>query len=290
MDQASLHSFIQVAKERSFSRAAEKLHITQPAISKRIANLEQELNCQLFDRIGKDIQLTNSGRLFLHHASKLLEAMDDCITALHNLDNSISGELRLGVSHHIGLHRLPPYLRKFSQQYPRVQLKISFVDSEKAYQMVNNGELEVALATLAPEHKLHIEQKCVWNDPLTFMVSDDHKLAYINQRRPLQLTDLAEHPAILPGKDTYTGQLIQQHFHQEKIAISHFIETNYLETIRMMISIGLGWAVLPRTMLNNQLRGLNIENTSLHRKLGYIHHTSRTLSNASKAFIATISD
>lgn len=285
MNQTNLETFIHIANEQSFSRTAEKLNITQPAISKRIASLEQELNTQLIDRIGKTISLTHSGNILLQHATKLLSTIQDCHTAISNTNTHIEGNLNLGVSHHIGLHRLPPLLKLFSNQYPDVQLKIQFIDSEKAYQMIQDGELEIALATLTPTPPANIQQQTVWHDPLSFVVSGDHLLANHQQ---LDLNTLATHPAILPSPNTHTGQLVQELFESHDCKLHYHIETNYLETVRMMVTIGLGWAILPRTMLNRQLCGLHINNTQLTRQLGYLSHDMRTLSNASKAFLDTL--
>ena len=285
VDKKSLETFLTLAKEQSFSRTAEKLNITQPAISKRISNLEQELNTQLIDRIGKQATLTHSGKILEQHALRLLTGMQDCKNAINNTHTEIDGELNLGVSHHIGLHRLPPYLKAFSQQYPKVQLNMQFVDSEQAYQLINSGELELALATLAPKKDKHIHQQNIWNDRLCFMVSKDHTLC---QKDSINLETLLSEPAILPSTNTYTGKLIKDIFEQQHLIIESDIETNYLETIRMMVSIGLGWTVLPNTMLNEQLHPLSINDTQLNRELGYILHEKRTLSNAAKAFLVTI--
>ncbi len=285
MDKVSLETFIKAAQECSFSKAADKLHITQPAISKRIANLEIELDTLLFDRIGKKVQVTHSGEILLYRAKELLENMRDCKTEIQNLGNTIEGTLKLGVSHHIGLHRLPPYLKRYSIQYPQVQLKMQFIDSEKAFSLIDNGELEIALTTLSSTPIKSINQETVWKDPLTFVVCDTHELASINEGKLLTLADLSRFPAILPNQNTYTGQLIQKIFDDAGENIMYYIETNYLETIKMMVSIGLGWAVLPRTMLNNELRGLQLNQENLSRNLGYMIHKSRTLSNPTRALL-----
>lgn len=288
MEKTSLETFIKVAEEASFSKAAEKLYITQPAISKRIANLEADLGTSLFERIGKTVQLTPSGEILLIRARQLLESMRDCKTEIQNLGENIEGTLKLGVSHHIGLHRLPPYLKHYSQAYPKVQLKIHFIDSEQAHPLIQSGELEIALTTLGQKKIDHIHQETIWKDPLTFVVSDNHILAKMNEIKLLELKDLAQFPAILPGNTTYTGQLIQKLFLQENETINYHIETNYLETIKMMVSIGLGWAVLPRTMINKELRGLQMNINNLSRNLGYMIHQSRTTSNSTSALIKTL--
>ncbi|HBK49428.1 MAG TPA: LysR family transcriptional regulator, partial [Pseudomonas sp.] len=133
MDLANLSAFIAIAETGSFSGAAERLFLTQPAISKRIAGLEQQLDVRLFDRLGREVTLTEAGRALLPRAYQILNVLDDTRRALTNLTGAVSGRLTLATSHHIGLHRLPPLLRVFTRQYPAVALDIQFMDSEQAY-------------------------------------------------------------------------------------------------------------------------------------------------------------
>ncbi|MFZ2320702.1 MAG: LysR family transcriptional regulator, partial [Pseudomonas sp.] len=151
MDLASLNAFIAIAETGSFSLAGERLHLTQPAISKRIAGLEQQLKVRLFDRLGREINLTEAGRALLPRAYQILGVLDDTRRALSNLSGEISGRLTLATSHHIGLHRLPPLLRAFTRAHPQVALDIQFLDSEVAYEEVLHGRAELAVITLAPE-------------------------------------------------------------------------------------------------------------------------------------------
>lgn len=109
MDLANLNAFIAIAETGSFSGAGERLHLTQPAISKRIAGLEQQLKVRLFDRLGREVGLTEAGRALLPRAYQILNVLDDTRRALTNLTGEVSGRLTLATSHHIGLHRLPRY-------------------------------------------------------------------------------------------------------------------------------------------------------------------------------------
>ncbi|CAN1602744.1 protein of unknown function [Pseudomonas mediterranea] len=150
MDLANLNAFIAIAETGSFSGAGEHLHLTQPAISKRIAGLEQQLNVRLFDRLGRETGLTEAGRALLPRAYQILNVLDDTRRALTNLTGEVTGRLTLATSHHIGLHRLPPLLREFTRRYPQVALDIQFLDSEVAYEEILHGRAELAVITLAP--------------------------------------------------------------------------------------------------------------------------------------------
>ncbi len=251
-------------------------------MSKRIAGLEQRLGKPLFDRIGRRVSLTEAGQALLPHAQTILGDLDRAERALNDLSGEISGRLMLGTSHHIGLHRLPPVLRRFSQRHPAVKLDVAFMDSEQAYDQVMQGKLEIAVVTLAPDADNSIVTSAIWPDPLDFMVAADHPLAAENN---LDLKTLSHYPVILPGMNTYTGQIAKSIFDREGLPLNVAMSTNYLETIRMMASIGLGWTVLPRSMLEEGLVALELPVTTAQRTLGLIYHRGRSLSNAASAFI-----
>jgi DNA-binding transcriptional LysR family regulator len=281
MDNQNLKAFITVADCRSFSDAADQLYITQSAISKRIAQLELQIGKKLFDRIARQVSLTEAGKELLPRAQRILKEYEDALQAINDLSGEASGTLRLAISHHLGLHRLPPVLKQFSQQYPNVTLDIEFMDSEKAYEQVLHGESEVAVITLALDSHHNINSKKIWNDPLRFICAQDHPLA--NLKKP-QLSDLAEYPIILPGLNTYTGRIIQNLFQREGIPLKAPMSTNYSETISTMVEIGLGWSVLPETLVRD-LHVMPFEQISIERELGYIHHMKRSLSNAAVGFL-----
>src|SRR3990167_5508990 len=231
MDLATLNAFIAIAELGSFSEAAERLHLTQPAVSKRIASLELQLNVRLFDRLGREVSLTEAGRALLPRAYQILNVLDDTRRALTNLNGEISARLTPATSHHIGLHRLPPLLRAFTRAHPQVALDIQFLDSEVAYEEVLHGRAELAVITLAPE------------PPLA-------------RSSVISLADVARHPAVFPGGNTFTHHIVRRLFEAQELTPNIAMSTNYLETIKMMVSIGLAWSVLPRTMLDEQVARL----------------------------------
>ncbi|MBK6286464.1 MAG: LysR family transcriptional regulator [Gammaproteobacteria bacterium] len=286
MDTQLLAAFIAVAGAASFSQAAEQLHLTQPAISKRIAQLEQLLGARLFDRIGRRVSLTESGARLLPRAERSLREIEETTRAIRDLSGQVSGRLSLATSHHIGLHRLPPVLRAFSQRHPEVNLEIEFMDSEKAHAAVAQGVIEFAVITLAPEGSApRLEAREIWPDPLSVMVASDHPLA---ARNHVSIEILSGYPAVLPGVSTYTGQILQQQFQACGARLQISMSTNYLETLRMLVAIGLGWSVLPDSMLTGELVALELEETRMQRSLGYVYHRDRTLSNAAQAFLALL--
>ena len=285
MDTQNLRAFLLVAESGSFSKAAKRLHLTQPAVSKRIAQLEAQLNVSLFDRIGRRISTTEAGEALLPHARAVHLELQAAQQSVRDLAGEVRGRLRLATSHHIGLHRLPPLLSFFSKAFPAVQLDIDFMDSEQAYELTLQGEVELAVVTLAPSSIVNIVTRPIWLDPLDFMVQEGTQLT---RKKALGLKELSQHPAIVPGLNTYTGQIVKSLFEQRSLPIQIAITTNYLETIRMMASVGLGWTVLPRSMRDPSLATLPIRDARIERTLGAIHHEGRSLSRAAQAFIEAL--
>lgn len=294
MDIQALTAFISVAEHKSFSLAAEQLHLTQPAISKRIKGLEEQLNNPLFDRHNRSLSLTNTGLSLLPKAREIVQLVNDTHLSLRNMTHRVEGRLKLGTSHHIGLHRLPPYLKSFVSQFPQAELNLSFMNSESAYQAIAQRQVELALTTLeASALESHLPEglisEVLWQDEMIFVCAKDHPLSKLKH---VTLKDLSEYPAILPEANTFTFKLLAERFKQQQLPLSTPMPTNYLETIKMLVSVGLGWSLLPHSMIeNNEERGLialNVEHIKLTRPLGLLYLQGRTLSNAAKAFITLI--
>lgn len=282
MDIEALKAFLAVAESESFSQAADKLHLTQPAVSKRIALLESQLDAKLFDRIGRTVRLTETGEALRSRAVQILQQVEDTRRAIRNLNGEIGGQLSLATSHHVGLWRLPGVLRGYIARHPDVTLDLHFMDSEVAHERIVQGELEMAIATLAPtvHERLHTEP--IWRDELVFVTARDHP---VTEERHLSLDELANYPAILPDMSTFTGRIVKGMFEEEGLKLQVGMSTNYLETIKMLIGVGLGWSVLPKTMLDENVVVLDLDHKPIARTLGVIHHVQRTLSNAGEAFI-----
>ena len=276
MELNTLQAFVAVARNGSFSHAAEQLFLTQPAVSKRVATLEGQLGINLFDRIGRRVVLTEAGTALLPRAIEIINDAADLKRVATNLSGEVSGSLQLGTSHHIGLHRLPSPLRQFSAKHPSVRLDIRFLDSEAACHSVQLGELEMAIVTLPGDTPDKLQQTVIWNDPLSFVVAAEHELA---QRSDLTLETLAGFPAVLPGPTTFTRSILDREITKHNLELTISMSTNYLETIKMLVSINQGWSLLPETMLDEELVALQLP-VKLNRQLGIVTHSGRTLSNA----------
>ena len=286
MDIQNIRAFLMVAETRSFSRAAEKLFLTQPAISKRIATLEYSLDCQLFDRLGKSIQLTQAGQALVPSYQRILSEINETKRIISTLRSQVSGHLKFGTSHHIGLHRLPPILKRYTNQYQQVELDIQFMDSEQAAALILKGDIELALITLPDAIENHLSTIPVWTDTMYCVVAKDHDLA---KQKNVSIKQLSEHGVLLQAQSTHTRDIIDQAL-KLNTNIKIIMESNYLETIKAMIQNGLGWGVLPESMIDNSLHRLNIKGVKMERHLGVLLHASRTLSSSASALLETLKE
>ena len=148
-----------VAEQGSFSRAADELFLTQPAVSKRIVKLENQLKTRLFDRIGRNVSLTVAGQHLLPKARSIIESMENTADELTNLSGRVGGRLKIATSHHISLHRLPAPLSKFIALYPQVELDIQFAESEVIYEGVLQGRWQLGIITLTQNLMLNYNNR-----------------------------------------------------------------------------------------------------------------------------------
>ncbi|MEH6355494.1 MAG: LysR family transcriptional regulator [Marinobacter sp.] len=284
MDSNTLRAFLAIVDQGSFSEAAEQLHITQPAISKRLAALEAQLGAELVDRSQRQLKLTNAGARLLPHARRILDEIHNARIALSPSTREIAGELQIIASHHIGLHHLPSWLRRFNRDYPQVTLELQFMESDAAYAQMRKRGAELAFVTLSDGIDPNFKVYAQWPDPMAFVVGPEHPLAALEQPT---LADLSGHAALLPDTSTGTYRLVSRLFMEANLPLSSQMPTNYLETLKMMTSVGLGWSVLPVRMLDSSLQIMPVAH-SLARLMGAIGLSGRDLSGAARALLAIV--
>ena len=281
MNLAAFDAFVKVMETGSISIAAEHLFITQPAVTKRIHSLEDYFGVKLFESAGRGIQPTHAAHSLLPKVKMWLNELGEIHHTLSHEQAQVQGRLKIGTSHHIGLHHLAAPLKRFVQQFPQVTLDVHFVDSEQAHEQVLAGELELAFLTLPPRGDDRLNYLTIWHDPLVFVAAPFHALA---QQQQLHLEDLIAYPSLLPAAHTYTSQIMLAEFEKKGLKPQISMGNNPLESIRMLVSIGLGWSVLPKTLLNHELVQLDL-NLKLNRQLGMVWHPARIQSKAAAQLI-----
>ncbi len=286
MDINNLRAFIEVADKRSFSRSAETLHLTQPAVSKRIAALETELSARLFDRVGRSVHLTEAGNVLLPSARQISAELDRIEEVICNLGKSVTGKLSIGTSPHIGVTYLAPVLKHFRVQYPDVEMDIEFNNSVKVLEDVENGIFEMGLCALHTPVGPKLREIDIWQDDMSIVVARDHPLA---EEENVDLELLMKCPAVLPPAPFASRALIDQALATKNAKANVNLEVSDFDTLCMMVKIGLGWGILPNALCNDSgLYVVKLAGVNLKRRVSLVRHQDRTLSRASQAFIKAL--
>jgi len=286
MDINNLKAFIEVADKKSFSRSAETLKLTQPAVSKRIAALESELSAKLFDRVGRSVHLTEAGRVLLPSARQISAELSRIEDVICNLGKETTGNLRIGTTEHVAIHHLPSILKTFRRQYPAVTLELQFANTENTLRAMNEGEHELALCTMASTDKISSTHKLravdVWEDELHVITAGDHPLT---KESSVNAELLSKCPSIVTPTSTTIRKLVEDALfhHDQRLQVT--IEANDFETIRSMTAIGLGWSCLPKDLVDDSVVAIATEDLDLRYRTVLVSHNDRTLSRAARAFI-----
>src|SRR5579872_109720 len=191
MDIASLRVFLRVAQERSFSRAAAKVHLTQPAVSQTIRRLERDLGEQLFDRTSKSGVLTDAGKTLQNYAQRLVRLAEETESAMRDLRDLRRGRVLIGANE-AAVHTLLPLIARFRSQYPRIAIDVRRVPARQIAVEVQQGSLDFGALTFHPAEPGLLEVPA-GSDELVLLVPPSHRLA---KRKQVAMEDIAEEPVV----------------------------------------------------------------------------------------------
>jgi DNA-binding transcriptional LysR family regulator len=286
MEFYQLVSFSKVAETKSISRAAEELFVTQPAVSKQIKALEEELGDRLFDRLGKKVHLTRTGEALYGRAVKILRSVEEAKAAVKGLSGECSGELVIGTSDHISLHRLPDVLKSYIATYPKVDLKLRCHRSETILDMVGGNLVDVGVITL-PKVTGNLVSKVIWKDPMSLVFPKGHPLALL---KSIRLRDITKYRLILPEPGTTTRKTIDDAFAKGKLVANVGMEVAYIETIKGLVKAGLGISILPDKAVEAEVKGgllleARIQDANVTRNLGVVYLKDKYFSRPATEFL-----
>jgi DNA-binding transcriptional LysR family regulator len=288
MDYDQLASFLEVAKLQSFSRAAEKIYRTQPAISAQVRLLEQECGEKLFDRSGKKVQLTPAGEILRGYAEKLLDLQKQALQAIAELNQTPRGKLYIGANEATCLYVIPKTFASFKQLYPLVQISIYRNFSHKIVQKVQEGAVDLGIVTL-PQTANNMEVIPMFRDEVQVVVPKNHPLA---KKRSVTIEEVAQYPLILP-KTGHTRVVVDRLFREFRDHLQISMELASVETQKKFVGAGLGISLINRAYAQPEvaaglLKLIPFEGQKIYRELGLIYRRDRYLSLPAKVFIDVV--
>jgi DNA-binding transcriptional LysR family regulator len=285
MDFDQLITFLEVARQRSFSRAGEKVFRSQSAVSAQIRQLEQEYGDRLLDRSGKTVKLTPAGQIFYEYAVRLKSLRDESLVAVADHGQTPRGTLLVGANEATCLYVLPEVFAEYCRHYPDVQISIYRNFTYKIVEKLENGSLDVGVLSL-PIQSPSLKIQPIFRDRLMLMVNPTNPLAKL---KTAHVSEVVKHPLLLP-KTGHTRRLLDKLFREYNAELKVRMELPSIGMIKSFVAADLGISLISASFARDEVAAgrvklIELEGAELWRELGLAYRRDRTLSVAAKAFI-----
>ncbi len=288
MELYPLRVFLTVASEKSFSRAGEKLLRTQPAISLAVQRLENELGERLLDRTGRELVLTDAGRIVLEYCRRFENLERDLDNSLAELRDMAAGRLSIGANESTALYLLK-HIETFRRLYPKVKIQVRRALSSKIPVQLIDGDLEMGAISYDPEDD-RLETRIIYTDHLSFIVSPQHRFF---GRTHVSIKELGMETFIAHNVLSPYREVVIKSFQRAKVPLNMDVEMPTVETIRRMVQRNEGVAFLPSMCVEqeveqNLLGEIEVEELRVERKIRLVYPARRVLSHAAQAFLEVV--
>lgn len=288
MELSELRAFLMVATERSFSRAAMKLHRTQPAVSQTVRRLEEGIGERLFDRATKDATLTDAGRLVRDYAERLLRLSEEAETAVKDLRDLRRGRVLVGANE-ASVHAALPLIQRFRAAHPLVHVDVRRTPARQIGAEVAQGSLDFGVLTFQPAEP-RLSSIVLGQDELVMLVHPAHPLA---QTREVTLSECARQTLIAHNDPSHVREHVLRLFEQHHIPANILVSLPSLEGIKRAVAMQMGVALLPRRCAESEIsRGelvaLAMPEIELRRQVRLVYRKATERSHASAAFLRSV--
>lgn len=279
--------FADLVETKSFSKAAKINGITQSAVSQQARAMERHYKTLLIDRSQKQFQLTREGQRVYDASKDILHSYDQLVSELQEMKKVISGTIRISTIYSIGLHELPPYIKRFLQDFPAVNVRVEYRRSNLVYEDILHNSVDFGLVAF-PVKTRQIESIPFRNDRLVLITHPQHPLA--KRSGEVTLKELAGQKFIGFDPDIPTRKAVDQIFRQHKIDITPVMEFDNIETVKRAVEIDHGIAIVPQATVQQEskqasLAILQLAGVEFSRPLAILHRKGRVLTPAMKKFV-----
>lgn len=284
----TLKIFCDLVETQSFSQAAERNFVTQSAVSQQVRGLEEKFKHRLLERVRgrRDLSLTDAGEAFYAASRSVLEAYANLQERMRDQTGTVSGRVSVATVYSVGLHELPPAVRRFMELYPQAKIDLEYSRTTRIVRDVLSGAVELGVVAY-PEKKPGLSVVALKGDRLVLILSPQHALA---KRKKLRAKDLNNQDFILFERDIPTRRAIDKIFRAHGVAVRRVAEFDNIETIKRAVEVGMGAAIVPRpSVLDEQRTGqlavVALAEPEWTRPVGIIYRSDRTLGKAARKFI-----
>ncbi len=289
MDLDALRSFCHVARERSFSRAAKLLHVSQPAMSVRIKTLESELGERLFDRARQGVALTEAGSVLFESAEKIFRDVEGALARLRELRETGSGRVRLGCSDTASLYLLPPVLKRFRKRYAAAEVTIRNAHTSEILDLLVRGELDFGIVTKPVSLDRRLEARDLYAEPFVVVAQAGDPLL---RRDEVTLQALDGRPMVALERGTATRDAVDRALRQAGVRPRIVLETGNIEVQKQYAAHGFGCAILPRGAIaegdGRRLKARAIKGEPLSRTIVAVLARDRYMPRSAEALLGLV--
>jgi DNA-binding transcriptional LysR family regulator len=281
--------FADLVETKSFSKAAKLNGITQSAVSQQARAMERHFKTLLVDRSQKQFQLTREGLRVYEAAKEVLHQYEKLMSELQEMKKVISGTIRISTIYSIGLHELPPFIKRFLHEFPSVNVRVEYRRSNLVYEDILHNSVDFGLVAF-PVKMRQIEMIPFRNDHLVLITHPSHELAKVGD---VSLQALAGHKFIGFDPDIPTRKAVDQIFRENRVEVEPVMEFDNIETVKRAVEIDAGVAVVPLATVQQEVKqgtlaAVHFKGREFTRPLAILHRKGRVLTPAMKKFIETL--
>jgi DNA-binding transcriptional LysR family regulator len=286
MDIGQLEVMVTVAREKSFSRAAQVLGRTQPAVSQTIRRLEDKLGAAIFDRSSKDGTLTAAGEVVIGYARQILNLRQNAFAAVKELRDVRSGKITLSANEHT-VFAILPIVDEFHAKHPDVRIEVKRGVASRIPEEIASREVELGVLSFKPKDPALVSVS-IGSDDIVLIVAKGHRLA---SKKEVEVADLGVEQFIAHNARSPYRKYVVETFENNETKLNIAIELPSLEAIKRLVEAGAGIALVPRLSVLSEIRngsliGVDVRELRLTRKLNIVYRKNSALSHAAKEFIA----
>ena len=286
----TLKTFCDLIETGSFSKAAALNFVSQSAVSQQVKSLEQRFEQRLIERGGaQGVTPTEAGRIFYAECKEILERFTGLEERMRAKSAAIAGSIKVATVYSIGLHELPPYVKRFIKAHPQVKVNIEYSRTDKVYEACLNNTIDFGIVAL-PLRRPNLAVIPFRDDKLVIVCHPEHKLA---RRHRVSVEALAGEDFIAFERDIPTRKTIDRILKQRNVEVNRVMEFDNIETIKRSIEVGIGVSILPETAVANEVRNkqlvaLDFTEGVFTRSIGIIHRKGKVFSAAASEFVKTL--
>ena len=287
----SLKVYCDLTETESFTKAAQINHITQSAVSQQISSLERQFKALLIERSKKKFRLTREGELLYQASKEIVQTYERLHSQLQELKDIISGTVRVATIYSVGLHMLPPYIKRYLKSYPTVNVHVEYRRANQVYEDVLGNIVDLGVVAY-PVRDPKLDIVVLRKEPLVLICHPQHPLA---RSKGDKMSALAGQKYVAFESDIPTRRALDKLFREPGVHVVPVMEFDNVETVKRAVEIDAGVAIVPRICVEEEvaektLVALEVDDAELSRPLAVLHKKNKVLSTAMKQFIALLKE